>query len=63
MPHNGRSAQQKKDTPLLRLLRQRGKTVSAVARKIGRPRTSVSRAIHQGIFPELQKEIAAALKT
>lgn len=38
------------------------RNVSALARKLQRPRTSVSRAINQGIFPDLQKEIAKALK-
>jgi len=36
--------------------------VSALARKLRRPRTSVSRAVHHPIFPDLQKEIEKALE-
>jgi predicted transcriptional regulator len=60
MAQNGQRAQ--RESSLLKLLQRRRLSVSALARKIRRPRTSVSRAIHQGIFPELQKEIREALK-
>lgn len=38
------------------------RSISALARKLGRPRTSVSRAVNQGIFPVLRKQIEKTLK-
>lgn len=74
MTHARRTAQQKKEHGLnLRLLPFRVgvktallrhphiRTVSALSEKIGRPRSSVSRAINNGVFPELRKQIMEAL--
>ena len=39
-------------------LLEAGMSVSSLANVIGRPRSSVSKAINKGIFPKVRREIA-----
>lgn len=39
-----------------------GTTITALARKLRRPRNSVSMAINRGCFPKVRKQIVSALK-
>jgi O6-methylguanine-DNA--protein-cysteine methyltransferase len=59
---NGRQLKSFEEEVVLAMVRHpRLRTVSAIARRLRRPRTSVSRAIHKNVFPELQRKIAGVL--
>lgn len=42
-------------------LLHRGSSVAELARDIGRPRSTVSQAIHHGRFPRVRKQVKEAL--
>ena len=57
-----KSAKQPKSGEDIKIQLLRSKhSVAWLARRIGRPRSSVSRAIHQGCFPRIRQQIEEVL--